>query len=340
MLILRHASFTLLIALLGGTAALADDLTGAGSTFVNPILAKWSADYQAKVGHVVKYQSIGSGGGITQVKQGTVDFSATDAPLKPEELKKSGLAQFPLVIGGIVPVANIDGVKAGEIKFTGRLLADIYLGKVKSWNDPAIAGLNPDVKLPGAPIIVAYRTDGSGTTFNWTNYLSKVSAEWRDKVGEGLAVSWPTGAGAKGNEGVAAFVLQTKNSIGYVEYAYALQNKLAYGLVENRAGKFVKPSATSFQAAAAGADWAKVQDFYLVMTDSTGEDAYPIAATAFVLMPKAPKSPERARLALQFFRWALENGQKQAAELDYVALPPGLVSQLEAYWRSTMGVMN
>ena len=227
-----------------------------------------------------------------------------------------------------------------KLKFTGPLLADIFLGKVKMWNDRAIADLNPDVKLPAAPIAVVHRSDGSGTTFNWTNYLSKVSAEWRRKMGEGTAVDWPVGVGGKGNEGVAALVLQTSQSIGYVEYAYVLQNKLAYGLVQNKAGKFVKPGAASFQAAAAGADWAQAQDFYLVMTDSPAEDAYPVAATAFILMPKTPKNAAQSKSALAFFRWALENGQKAATDLDYVPLPPGLVMEIEAYWKSAFTGTN
>src|SRR5450631_1177823 len=283
-----QVGMTALVAFVFCSAAQADDITGAGSTFVSPILSRWSAEYSAKAGTKLDYQPVGSGRGIVQIKAAAVDFGASDAPLKPEDLRKSDLGQFPLVIGGVVPVLNIEGVKPGEIKFTGALLADIFLDKVKRWNDPEIMKLNPDVKLPAAAIAVVHRADSSGTTFNWVNYLSKVSAEWRDKVGEGTAVAWPTGAGGKGNEGVAALVVQTRNSIGYVEYAYVLQNKLAYGLVQNKAGKFVKPEAASFQAAAANADWAKAQDFYLVMTDSPGEGAYPIAATVFVLMPKTP----------------------------------------------------
>jgi phosphate transport system substrate-binding protein len=321
-------------------AASAEEISGAGSTFVFPILSKWAVDYAARTGTIVKYQSIGSRGGIAQIKSASVDFGASDAPLRPDDLQKSGLGQFPLVIGGIVPVLNVEGIKPGEVRFTGPLLADIFLGRVKMWNDRAIADLNPEVKLPAAPIVVVHRSDGSGTTFNWTNYLSKVSAEWRSRMGEGTAVDWPVGAGGKGNEGVAALVLQTGNSIGYVEYAYVLQNKLAYGLMQNKAGKFVKPRAASFQAAAAGADWARAQDFYLVMTDSPGEDAYPIAATAFILMRKDSKNPAGTRTALDFFRWALGNGQKQAAELDYVALPPSLVGQIEAYWRSAFAAVN
>jgi phosphate transport system substrate-binding protein len=329
----RRILATLVALGLCGSAS-AEDITGAGSTFVFPILSKWAADYAATTGTTVKYQSIGSRGGIAQIKSASVDFGASDAPLRPDDLQKSGLGQFPLAIGGIVPVLNVEGIKPGEVKFTGPLLADIFLGKVKMWNDRALTDLNPGVKLPAAPIAVVHRSDGSGTTFNWTNYLSKVSAEWRRKMGEGTAVDWPVGIGGKGNEGVAALVLQTSQSIGYVEYTYVLQNKLAYGLVQNKAGRFVKPGAASFQAAAAGADWAQAQDFDLVMTDSPAEDAYPVAATAFILMHKTPKNAAQSKSALAFFRWALENGQKAATELDYVPLPPGLVMEIEAYWRS------
>lgn len=317
-----------------GASAHAADITGAGSTFVFPILSKWSADYSAKTGTRVNYQSIGSGGGLAQIKAATVDFGASDSPMKPEELQKLGMGQFPLVVGGIVPVVNIDGIEAGQLKFTGALLADIYLGNVKSWNDPAIAKLNPDLKLPTAAITVVHRSDGSGTTFNWANYLSKVSPEWKTKVGEGTAVSWPTGIGGKGNEGVAAFVTQTKNSIGYVEYAYVLQNKMKFGLVQNKAGTFVKPDAASFQAAAASADWGSAKDFYLIMTDAPGENAYPIAATVFIIMYKQPKDSARANTVMDFFKWALESGQKQAGDLDYVPLPDNLVKQIEGYWKA------
>ena len=294
------------LAVLGDDAsAQAAEITGAGSTFVYPILSKWSADYSAKAGININYQSIGSGGGLAQIKAATVDFGASDAPMKPAELQKLGMGQFPLVIGGIAPVVNIDGVQAGQMRFTGPLLADIYFGKIKNWNDPAIAKINPDLKLPDAAIAVVHRADGSGTTFNWVNYLSKVSAEWKDKVGEGTSVEWPAGVGGKGNEGVAAFVNQTKNSIGYVEYAYVLQNKMAYGLVQNKAGKFVKPDAASFQAAAASAEWGKAQDFYLIMTDAPGDDAYPIAATVFIIMYKQPKDAARTNTAIDFFKWAI-----------------------------------
>jgi phosphate transport system substrate-binding protein len=334
MTFLKQVGTTALVALAFSGSALADDITGAGSTFVFPILSRWSGEYGAKVGTKVDYQPIGSGRGILQIKAATVDFGASDAPMKPEDLRKSDLGQFPLVIGGIVPVMNVEGVKPGEIKFTGELLADIFLGKVKRWNDPEITKLNPDVRLPAAAIAVVHRSDSSGTTFNWVNYLSKVSPEWRDKVGEGTAVAWPTGAGGKGNEGVAALVMQTRNSIGYVDYAHVLRNKLAYGLVQNKAGKFIKPDAASFREAAAGADWAKAQDFHLVLTDSPGADAYPIAATAFILIPKTAKSPARARAAFEFFRWVLENGQQSASDLEYVPLPPDLVKQIESYWKS------
>jgi phosphate transport system substrate-binding protein len=323
-----------LVALAMVTPVQASEVTGAGSTFVFPILSKWSADYSAKTGINVNYQSIGSGGGLAQIKAATVDFGASDAPMKPADLQKLGMGQFPLVIGGIAPVVNIDGIQAGQMRFTGPVLADIYLGKIKYWNDPAIVKLNPDLKLPNVGIGVVHRSDGSGTTFNWVNYLSKVSAEWKDKVGEGTAVDWPVGIGGKGNEGVAAFVNQTKNSIGYLEYAYVLQNKMAYALVQNKSGKFMKPDATSFQAAAVNADWANAKDFYLIMTDAPGDDAYPVAATVFIIMYKQAKDAARTSTAIDFFKWALESGQKQAGDLDYVPLPDPLVKQVDAYWKS------
>ena len=340
MTFIARAGTTALLALSFSGSALADDITGAGSTFVFPILSRWSAEYGAKVGLKVDYQPIGSGRGIMQIRAATVDFGASDAPLKPEDLRKSDLGQFPLVIGGIVPVMNVEGVRPGEIKFTGALLADIFLGKVKRWDDPEIVKLNPDLRLPAAAIAVVHRSDSSGTTFNWVNYLSKVSPQWRDKIGEGTAVAWPTGAGGKGNEGVAALVVQTRNSIGYVDYAHVLRSKLAYGLVQNKAGKFVKPDAASFRAAAASADWAKAQDFHLVLTNSPGADAYPIAATAFILVPKTAKSPARARAAFEFFRWVLENGQQSASDLEYVPLPADLVKQIEAYWKSAFAALD
>jgi phosphate transport system substrate-binding protein len=325
---------TVLAVLLFAVEALAGETSGAGSTFVSPILAKWAGDYRAKTGHQINYQSIGSAGGISQIKNRVVDFGATDMALKPSELRELGLAQFPLVIGGVVPVVNVDGIKPGELRFTGALLADMFLGKVKRWDDPTIQKLNPDLRLPSADITVVHRLDGSGTTFNWVNYLSKVSPEWRDKVGEGTSVEWPIGAAGKGNEGVAVYVSQTKGAISYVEYAFALKNNLTYALVQNRAGRFVKPDTRSFQIAADTADWSHAQDFYVVMTDAPGEEAYPITAATFVLMYKAPKDPERAQIAREFFKWALENGQPQAEALDYVPLPAGLVQQVEMYWQA------
>ena len=316
------------------TASFAADITGAGSTFVYPVLSKWSADFNQKTGDKLNYQSIGSGGGIAQIKAATVDFGASDMPMTSDELKGLGMGQFPLVMGGVVPVVNIEGVKPGAIKFTGELLADIYLGKISNWNDPAIAKVNPDLKLPDAKITVVHRSDGSGTTFNWANYLSKVSADWKTKVGEGTSVSWPTGVGGKGNEGVAAYVDRIKNSIGYVEYAYVLQNKMTYGVVQNKSGKFIEPSVESFQAAAASADWANAKDFYLVMTDAPGENAYPITATTFIIMYKDPKDAARSKEGFKFFKWAIENGQKEAKALDYVPLPDPLVKQIEGYWSS------
>jgi phosphate transport system substrate-binding protein len=319
------------------SATHAAETTGAGSTFVFPILEKWAAEYQAKTGNKISYQSIGSGAGLHQIRVAAVDFGASDMPLKPAELEKSGLGQFPLVIGGVVPVVNIEGIGPGGIRFSGPILADIFLGKIKSWDDPAMRALNPDVKLPAAAISVIHRSDGSGTTFNWVNYLSKVSSEWKDKVGEGTTVEWPIGAGGKGNEGVAAFVGLAKNSISYVEYAYAVSNKLAYGLVQNKAGRFVQPSAETFQAAAASANWNGAKDFFLIMTDAPGENAYPVTATAFIIMYKQPKNFERAKLARDFFKWSLENGQAQANSLHYVPLPADLVRQVESYWTSDFG---
>jgi phosphate transport system substrate-binding protein len=322
-------------AALAGTA-FAAEITGAGATFPYPVLSQWSTDYSGASGVKVNYQSIGSGGGIAQIKAATVDFGASDKPLPPDELAQAGLAQFPIVIGGVVPVVNIEGVEPGKLKLTGAVLADIFLGKIQKWNDPAVASLNPDLKLSDAAISVVHRSDGSGTTFNFANYLSKVSDDWKAKVGEGTSVQWPTGVGGKGNEGVAAYVKQIKNSIGYVELAYALQNKMAYAAMKNSAGNFVEPSQESFQAAAASADWGKSQDFFLVITNAPGARSWPIAASSFVLMYKQPKDAARTKTALDFFKWALEKGQAQAKALDYVALPDPLVKQIEAYWSGTI----
>ena len=319
-----------------GTAAPGDqvaaEITGAGATFIYPLLSKWSDEYHKATGNKINYQSIGSGGGIAQIKAATVDFGSTDKPLSSEELAAAGLGQFPSAIGGVVPVVNVEGVAAGQLKLTGPLLADIFLGKVETWNDPAIAAANPGVALPDAKINVVHRSDGSGTTYNFVNYLSKVSPEWQQKVGEGTAVEWPGGIGGKGNEGVAAYVKQIKGSIGYVELAYATQNGMSHAAMQNAAGNFVQPEASSFQAAAATADWKNAKDFSLVITNAPGADAWPITATNFILMYKQPKDAARSQATREFFKWALENGQQQAQALDYVPLPPELVQQVEAYW--------
>jgi phosphate transport system substrate-binding protein len=318
--------------LLLASAGLAAEITGAGSTFVYPLLSKWSATYNEKTGNRVNYQSIGSGGGIAQIKAATVTFGASDMPLKPDELQAAGLVQFPVVIGGVVPVVNVEGIKAGELKVTGPVLADVFLGKIAKWNDAAIASINPGVKLPDQKITVVHRSDGSGTTFNMVNYLSKVSNEWKTKVGEGTSVSWPTGVGGKGNEGVAAYVNQIKGSIGYVELAYATANKMAYAAVKNKNNEFVQPAAKSFQAAAEQVNWTEQPDFYQIITDAPGAGSWPITATVFVMMYKEPKDSQRSKDAITFFKWALEEGQSDAQSLDYIPLPGTLVKQIEASW--------
>jgi phosphate transport system substrate-binding protein len=329
-LISRLAAFG--FATLLATAAHAQNVTGAGASFVYPVMSKWSADYNAATKKKVNYQSIGSGGGIAAIKGGTVDFGSSDAPLKPDDLAKSGLVQFPSVIGGVVPVVNIPGVTAGKLRLDGPVLADIFLGKVTTWNDPAIAALNPGLALPALKIYVAHRSDGSGTTFNFANYLSKVSPAWKQKVGEGTTVRWPVGIGGKGNEGVAALVKQLKGGIGYVELSYALQGRMAYASMKNAAGKFVLPGDESFAAAAASADWAGSKDFYLVITNAPGDASWPITATNFILMPRKPKNGATAKAAQQFFGWVYANGDEAARKLDYVPLPAALVKQVEAYW--------
>ena len=310
----------------------AAEISGAGASFIYPLVSKWSADYNAATGNKVNYQSIGSGGGIAQIKAGTVDFGSTDKPLPSDELAASGLGQLPSAIGGVVPVFNLQGIEPGQLRLTGPLLADIFLGRIATWNDPAIAAANPGVNLPSEKITVVHRSDGSGTTFNFSNYLSKVSADWKAKVGEGTSLQWPGGVGGKGNEGVAAYVKQIKGGIGYVELAYALQNGMPYAALQNAAGQWVQPNAESFAAAAASADWAGAKDFNLVITDAPGEAAWPITATNFMLVPKQAKDPARSQATLAFFKWAFEQGQAQANELHYVPLPPALVQQIEAYW--------
>lgn len=303
----------------GAAAAFAQDVTGAGATFPAPIYAKWADAYHKATGARINYQSVGSGAGIKQIKAKTVDFGASDMPLKDEDLAKEGLLQFPTVIGGVVPVVNIKGIAPGQIKMDGQVLGDIYLGKIARWNDPALAALNPGVKLPDAAIAVVRRADGSGTTFMFTNYLSKVNAEWKQKVGEGTAINWPTGAGGKGNEGVSAFVQRLPNSIGYVEYAYAKQNKMSHVLLKNKDGQFAAPDEANFKAAAAGAQWDK--SFYQILTDQPGKETWPISGATFILMYKTSDKPESAANALKFFDWVYANGDAMASDLDYVPMP-------------------
>jgi len=334
MLLTKKGLSVLLASLCLSGVAHATDVTGAGSSFVYPVLSKWSQDYGKSSSNRINYQSIGSGGGIAQIKSATVDFGASDAPLSADELKTGGLGQFPSVIGGIVPVLNVEGIAAGQLKLDGETLAKIFLGEITVWNDPAIAALNPGTKLPDGKITVVHRSDGSGTSYNFTNYLSKVSDGWKSKIGFGTAVPWPVGVGGKGNEGVSAYVKQIKNSIGYVEYAYALQNKMTHAQLKNAAGKFIQPNAKAFQAAADTADWANAKDFNLIMTNAPGDGAWPITATTWIIMYKQPKNAEQSQAAFNFFKWSLENGQQQASALDYVALPDSLVQRIEGYWKS------
>jgi len=314
------------------TAATAADISGAGATFPYPVYAKWAEAYKKETGNGLNYQSIGSGGGIKQIIARTVTFGATDSPLKPDQLEKDGLIQFPTVLGGIVPVVNLDGIENAELTLDGSTLAKIFLGEIKTWDDPAIKQLNPSAKLPSQAIAIVHRSDGSGTTFLFTNYLAHVSAEWKSKVGSNTAVEWPAGIGAKGNEGVANNVKQTKGAIGYVETAYAKQNKLTTTKLINKDGKAVEANAETIAAAAAGADWAKAPGFYLILTNEAGEKAWPIAAATFILLPKQPKDAAAAQIALNFFDWAYKNGNAMAAELDYVPLPASVVKLIQQTW--------
>ncbi len=310
-----------------------ETITGAGATFPYPIYAKWANAYKEKSNVNVNYQSIGSGGGITQIKSKTVDFGASDMPLKPEDLQSSGLVQFPAIIGGVTPIVNLQSIKPGNIKFTGNVLADIYLGKITKWNDKSLTDLNPTLNLPDEVITVVRRSDGSGTTFIWTDYLSKVSSEWKEKVGASTAVSWPAGVGGKGNEGVAAYVQRIKGSIGYVEYAYAKKNNMIYASVQNRDGLFVLPDDDTFQAAAVNADW-KSNGFYVILTNQTGKQAWPISGASFILLHAKQDKPQNALQVLKFFDWSLKNGQKMATELDYVPLPSNLVTLINESWKN------
>lgn len=323
----------LVLALLGAGmgSARAVDVTGAGSSFVFPVMARWSADYGKVAGDRINYQSTGSGAGIAQIKARTIDFGASDQPLGSAELAAAGLMQFPVVIGGITPIVNLPGVRPGTLKFSGALLADVFGGRVKRWDDPAIARLNPGLRLPGQAITIVHRSDGSGTTFNFTFYLAQVSPAFKAKPGFGKSVAWAGGVGGKGNEGVAAYVKQIPGAIGYVESTYVLQNKLIYALVQNQAGRFTAPNTQSMQAAAATAPWERAQDFNLVMTNAPGPDAYPITATTFVLMYKQPADRAKSGAALKFFGWALTKGGGQATALNYVPLPPALVARVQKY---------
>ncbi len=314
--------------------AAAQDVTGAGASFPAPVYAKWADAYNKATGVRINYQSVGSGAGIKQIKAKTVDFGASDAPLTDQELAADGLIQFPTVIGGVVPVVNIAGVGPGKLRLNGQVLGDIYLGKITKWNDPAVTALNPGLALPDAAIAVVRRADGSGTSFNFTNYLSKVNTEWKAKVGEGTAVNWPTGAGGKGNEGVSTYVQRLPNSIGYVEYAYAKQNKMAYTLLQNQAGNFVAPDDATFKAAAANADWNK--SFYQVLTGQPGKDSWPITAATFILMHKTQEKPESAANVLKFFEWDYTKGDKMAEDLDYVPMPDSVKALVHKLWAASL----
>jgi phosphate transport system substrate-binding protein len=316
------------------TSAFAADITGAGSTFIYPALSKWADAYKKESGSGVNYQSIGSGAGIKQIQAKTVTFGATDAPLKPDQLEKDGFAQWPMIMGAIVPVVNIEGIKAGDMVLDGDTLAKIYLGTITKWDDAAIKKLNPSLKLPTEAITVVRRSDGSGTTFNFTDYLSKVSPDWKTKVGSGTAVEWPVGVGAKGNEGVSGNIGQTKNAIGYVEYAYAKQNKLTYTALVNKAGKTVQPATEAFQAAASNADWANAPGYYLILTDQPGDKSWPIVASTFILMHKEPADKAASAEAVKFFGWAFAKGGKMAEELDYIPMPDSVVKLIQKTWSS------
>jgi phosphate transport system substrate-binding protein len=329
-------AFAVAFAAAGPIAAQATEISGAGATFPYPIYAKWADAYKEKTGVSLNYQSIGSGGGIKQIISKTVDFGASDMPLKPEELDKNGLTQWPMIMGGEVAAINVEGIESGKLKLDGPTLAEIYLGKITKWNDAALAKLNPGLKLPDQAIAVVHRSDGSGTTFIFAHYLSKVSPEWKEKVGADTSVDWPTGLGGKGNEGVAALVSRTAGSIGYVEYAYALQNKLPYALLANKEGIYNQPNSKSFQAAAANADWQKAPGFYLLLTDQPGKESWPITGASFILVHKAQEKPETAKQVLDFFAWAYDNGGKMAEELAYVPIPSPVVKLVEASWAANI----
>ncbi|MEM5386294.1 phosphate ABC transporter substrate-binding protein PstS [Paraburkholderia phymatum] len=321
-----------MIGALSSSFAQAADITGAGSTFAAPIYTKWADAYQKTGGARINYQGIGSSGGIKQVLAKTVDFAGSDAPLKDDELAKDGLFQFPTVVGGVVPVVNLPGVKPGSLVLSGPVLGDIYLGKIKKWNDPAIAALNSGAKLPDTDVAVVRRADGSGTSFIWTHYLSQVNPEWKSKVGEGTTVNWPTGTGGKGNDGVAAFVQRLPGAIGYVEWAYAKQNKMTYTSLKNSAGAVVEPKTETFKAAAAGAEWSK--SFYQILTNEPGKEAWPVVGATFVLLHSSQEKPDHGKETLKFFDWAFKNGNQTAQDLDYITLPDAVVSEIRTQWKA------
>jgi phosphate transport system substrate-binding protein len=335
---IKKAAFgtAIAVALTYGGLAYAIDITGAGSTFAFPILAKWADAYKKETNNGLNYQSIGSGGGIKQIKAKTVTFGASDQPLKVADLQETGLVQWPAIMGAIVPVVNIDGIKPGDLVLDGKTLAAIFLGKITKWNDPAITKLNPKVSLPDAAIAVVHRSDGSGTTFNFTDYLSKVSDDWKSNVGENTAVEWPVGLGSKGNEGVAAGVSQTKGAIGYVEYAYAKQNKMTYAEMVNHDGKTVAPTLAAFQAAAANADWAHAPGFYQILTDEPGAESWPITASTFILMHKQAADTAVSAETIKFFAWTFSKGAKMAEDLDYIPMPDAVVTLVKKTWASEL----
>ena len=336
---MNFVSKAALAALFALSSAQAADITGAGSSFVAPVMSKWADAYNKATGNKINYQSIGSSGGMKQIEAKTVDFGASDAPFKPEDLDAKGLVQFPVIVGGIVPVFNLPGIEAGKLRLTGFVLGDIFLGKITKWNDPALVALNPSLKLPDTAIAVVHRADGSGTSFNFTNYLSKVNPEWKAKVGEGSAPNWPLGTGGKGNEGVSAFVQRLPGAIGYVEYAYAKQAKMLYASMQNADGDYVQPDDTTFRAAAAGAQWEKNR-YYVILTNQPGKDSWPIAASTFVMMHKVQDKPAQATEVLKFFEWSFAKGDNLAASLDYVPLPSSLVSSISKTWSSELKDAN
>jgi phosphate transport system substrate-binding protein len=332
----RLVAATLCLGMAAAARAGVDRINGAGATFPYPVYAQWASAYHKATGVRLNYQSIGSGGGIRQIKKKTVDFGASDAPMKPEELDRYGLLQWPQVMGGVVPVVNLPGIAPGELRLDGKTLADLFLGRIARWDDPRIAGLNPGLKLPHRRITVVHRSDGSGTTFIFTHYLAKISPLWKEKVGFGKAVAWPTGIGGKGNEGVASYVKRIPGGIGYVEYAYALQNNLTTVQLENHDGKYVAPTVETFQAAAANADWAGAKGFYLILTDQPGEKSWPITGASFILVHRVAEKPERTKAVLKFFDWAFRNGTDMALKLHYVPMPESVIDMVEKSWAKNL----